>query len=250
MTPAFRSSVASRSGSPGSTRVRWARSATRARTRWVIRGPIEIVSRADRSRWRASGSPTIDLGGGHDVIFERARGLPIGLGMFSYRQLLRLPTNPHRLLRTLARAARRSSIARSAPRFGPAMLASTEFEAIRGLLIAPLQPHVRSALFRAAALIPGVRYLGTQRDMLGRPGVAIGLNWRHAIRSTLIFDPRTAALLGVNDRHGRDGTAYVSAGRVNSLQQIPNNLTPLTGPLPRQRASNRHHPAITRRTQP
>lgn len=216
----------------------WIGTGPRARTRWVIRYPLELASTRDRTRWRAAGSPPLDLGPGADTVFEKARGLPIGLGMFSYRQLRHLPTNPHRLLHVLAQAAHRSSTARSAPHFGPAMLALTEFDAIRGLLAAPLQPAARSALFRTAALIPGMRYLGTKHDTLGRPGVAIGLNWRQHIRSTLIFDPHNAALLGVNDDQAGDGVAYVAQGRVDSLQQTPANVAPLTGRLPPERVSN------------
>jgi hypothetical protein len=60
-----------------------------------------------------------------------------------------------------------------------------------------LPARVRSGLYRALALIPGVRYLGVRRDLVGRPGAEVVFeDLQHDIREELIFDPATSALLG------------------------------------------------------
>jgi hypothetical protein len=60
-------------------------------------------------------------------------------------------------------------------------------------------PALRAALFRIAAGLPGVEYLGEVRDRLGRPGVAVTLahgDEAHAHeQQVMIFDARTGALL-------------------------------------------------------
>ena len=57
------------------------------------------------------------------------------------------------------------------------------------------RPALRAALYRAAALIPGVRLLGTVRDHSGRRGLGVALT-HLGVTNELIFNPRTAALLG------------------------------------------------------
>jgi hypothetical protein len=56
-------------------------------------------------------------------------------------------------------------------------------------------PALRAALYRAAALIPGVRLLGGVRDHLGRLGLGVAYD-AHGERQELIFNPRTSALMG------------------------------------------------------
>lgn len=59
-------------------------------------------------------------------------------------------------------------------------------------------PALRQALYRAAALTPGIEYLGPTRDPEGRRGVAVGVtgSYRGApALYSLIFDPRTSRVL-------------------------------------------------------
>jgi hypothetical protein len=56
-------------------------------------------------------------------------------------------------------------------------------------------PALRAALYRVAALIPGVQLLGIVRDHSGRRGLGVAFT-THGFRNELIFNPRTAALLG------------------------------------------------------
>jgi hypothetical protein len=57
------------------------------------------------------------------------------------------------------------------------------------------RPALRAALYRAAALIPGVRLLGMVPDHVGRRGLGVALT-HHGITNELIFNSVTAALLG------------------------------------------------------
>lgn len=59
-------------------------------------------------------------------------------------------------------------------------------------------PALRQALYRAAALTPGIEYLGPAVDPEGRDGVAVGVTGTYRgvpARYSLIFDPRTARVL-------------------------------------------------------
>jgi hypothetical protein len=74
-----------------------------------------------------------------------------------------------------------------------------EFDAIANLLrFTDAPPAVRATLYQAAALIPGVQYLGAVRDHDGRPG--LGVEWKGDIDGPgtyeLIFDPQTGLMIG------------------------------------------------------
>ena len=84
------------------------------------------------------------------------------------------------------------------------------------------RPALRAALYRAAALIPGVQLLGTVRDHLGRPG--LGVAYR---KDELIFNPRTAALMAEQTIGEPGWTVYLASRVVNRLpSRSPLPLTP------------------------
>jgi hypothetical protein len=84
------------------------------------------------------------------------------------------------------------------------------------------RPALRAALYRATALIPGVRLLGTVRDHLGRTG--LGVAYRN---HELIFNPRTAALMAEQTIGGPGWTVYLASRVVNRLpRRSPLPLTP------------------------
>jgi hypothetical protein len=84
------------------------------------------------------------------------------------------------------------------------------------------RPALRAALYRATALIPGVRLLGTVRDHLGRSG--LGVAYRN---HELIFNPRTAALMAEQTIGGPGWTVYLASRVVNRLpRRSPLPLTP------------------------
>jgi hypothetical protein len=85
-------------------------------------------------------------------------------------------------------------------------------------------PAVRAALYRAAALIPGVHLLGTARDHLGRKGLGVAYD-SHGVRHELIFNPRTSALMGeqnLGPAAGSDSWAvYLESRVVDRLPHRP-----------------------------
>ncbi|MGH2914320.1 MAG: CU044_5270 family protein, partial [Solirubrobacteraceae bacterium] len=93
-------------------------------------------------------------------------------------------------------------------------------------------PALRAALYRAAALIPGVQLLGRVRDRLGRHGLGVAYDSR-AGRDELIFNPRTAALMA-EDEHtpGPSAVDYWAVYRQSRVvDQVPRRSPlPLTPP--------------------
>jgi hypothetical protein len=90
-------------------------------------------------------------------------------------------------------------------------------------------PALRAALYRAAALIPGVRLLGTVPDHLGRTGLGVAYD-APGVRHELIFNPRTSELMGEQDSGspGADWAVYLQTRVVDQLAQTP--PTPLSPP--------------------
>jgi hypothetical protein len=87
---------------------------------------------------------------------------------------------------------------------------------------------LRSALYQAAALIPGTEALGTIADHAGQQGQGIGLT-KNGVRSELIVDPSSGPLLGTEDV-ALDPSAASDAARsflggalwtLGSLRQFP-----------------------------
>jgi hypothetical protein len=84
-------------------------------------------------------------------------------------------------------------------------------------------------MYGALALIPGVKSIGLDRDLVGRQGDAIVFTDHfHGFRTELIFDPDTSALLGeretaiakgVGFRQGAlfENVAYIDEAVTNSL---------------------------------
>jgi hypothetical protein len=139
-----------------------------------------FVSASQRARWIAVGSPPLAGPRVSETTISGGPALdPQGL-----------PTEPA--------ALRRAIEARSIPGVeGPPGEAET-FSLIGELLRDDYLPAaVRSALYLAAAELPGVESLGEVRDPVGRRGVGIAfVDRRRAVRQVLILDPATAVLLG------------------------------------------------------
>jgi len=86
-------------------------------------------------------------------------------------------------------------------------------------------PAIRAALYRAAALIPGVRLLGAVRDHAGRVGLGVAFFDHRHRTGELIFSRHTAALLGEDDfaRSGKliTWTVYLQSKIVHTLPAAP-----------------------------
>ncbi|HEX3615678.1 MAG TPA: CU044_5270 family protein [Solirubrobacteraceae bacterium] len=87
-------------------------------------------------------------------------------------------------------------------------------------------PVIRAALYRAAALIPNVKLLGTQTDPTGQVGPAVGYPYANGqIHSELIFDQQTGRLLAEEyfDPSGAltEWSSYTDQKIVDSLPNYP-----------------------------
>jgi hypothetical protein len=105
---------------------------------------------------------------------------------FTAAQLQRLPTDPVRLLAAIrARARTGTGLSRD-----PWELGFT-------LLVAPVPPDVRAALYRALAALPGVQRVGAER-VGGHAGIALARRVRMpgaTVERVIVVDPTTGALL-------------------------------------------------------
>ena len=122
----------------------------------------------------------------------------------TYRFLQSLLTDPHALLSLIERQMS-----------GQQPPPEEAFITIGDLLreaIAP--PRVSAALYRAAALIPGVTVVADATDAIGRHGVAVAMT-HQGVRSEWIFSRQTLQYLGERDINVANGT---SAG-VTAVQQ-------------------------------
>jgi hypothetical protein len=118
----------------------------------------------------------------------------------TYRLLQSLPTDPHALLRLIYREMQ-----------GQQPRPEEAFTTIGDLLreaIAP--PQVSAALYRAAALIPGVTVVPDATDAIGRHGVAVAMT-SHGTRMEWVFSKQTFQYLGEHDINIADGSTYGEA---------------------------------------
>ena len=138
----------------------------------------------------------------------------------TYRLLQSLPTNAPALLALIYRAERGHGP-------GPDQEAFVTIGDLLRNTIAP--PRVAAALYRAAALIPGVTLVPHATDAIGRPGVAvarIGPGIDGGIREELIFSRSTLQLIGERTVIARTGattsaTAIITRAFVDHRGQIP-----------------------------
>src|SRR5258706_388517 len=89
--------------------------------------------------------------------------------------------------------------------------------------IAP--PQVSAALYRAAALIPGVTVVADATDAVGRHGVAVAMT-SQGMRSEWIFSRQTLQYLGERDINIANGAttgeaAVLQRAFVNHIGQVP-----------------------------
>ena len=230
------------------------------RTRNVPIGARRFATLADHARYLAWGGPLPRSPTGADSTVQGNDGFPPGLALFRYRELVRLPTEPRalyeRIHRTLALAQARSqrelqqAVEDAKAQPGRTIWTvgvrdpqgAAELDAIKGLLESPVPAGVRAALYRAAALIPGVRYDGHVRDALGRAGVGVSAG-RPGSEFQLIFDPATGALLGQHSPVVGD-SATLAAGVVGSITTLPAGLAPIAGPRGLAPVTVRVSPAV------
>jgi len=171
-----------------------------------------FLSDPDRVAWIADGRPKIATGTSASALGPD----PL------YSIIPNLPTNP------VALGERISSRSIESGPPGPA----EDFVQVGDLLReTDAPPAVRAALFDYAATIPGVVALGVVNDHSGRSGIGLGFV-NDGLRTDLIFDPTTSALLGEDETIEAesslsypvgtvfDWTVYLGSSVVDSMPSI------------------------------
>jgi hypothetical protein len=111
----------------------------------------------------------------------------------TYQLLQSLPTDPRRLLNLIYSFNQKNGEGQALGSDGEAFV--TIGDLIRETIV---PPSTAAALYRAAALIPGVTLIGHVTDVEGRPGIAIA--WTSSQdRYEWIFDPATLQYVGERD---------------------------------------------------
>ncbi len=140
---------------------------------------MHFASSAARRAWERDGRPSFSTSP------QRIGTLGAGRYLFgdielSRAQLLSFTTNPRELYRRLYAAG------------GSAHEVFVEIgDQLRNR---PTPAPQRAALYRALALVPGIKLVGATTDSIGRHGEAVAFT-DHGVEDELIFDPKTATML-------------------------------------------------------
>jgi hypothetical protein len=137
---------------------------------------------------------------------------PGNLDNATYRLLQSLPTDPRTLLSQIYAFDQRNGEGQALGSDGEAFV--TIGDLIRETIV---PPSTAAALYRAAALIPGVTLIGHVTTVGGQPGIAIAWTSSQA-RYEWIFDPSTLQYLGERD-YDMSGGQPVVTGNAAVLQR-------------------------------
>ena len=211
------------------------------RTRVVA---LHFASPADAAYWRAHGGPHLQVGATQSMSIPAVGKyyIDIGRGELTRAQVLALPSNPRALYGRLVPSSSRitqllrhaspqdlAQIAKLKSEYGSLnnYLAWAAFNAITSSFEqSPMPPAVRSAMYGALALIPGVKSIGLDRDLVGRRGDAIVFTDHfRGIRTELIFDPDTSALLGERQTAIAKGVGFREGSLIENLAYIDEAVT-------------------------
>ncbi|MCO6007197.1 CU044_5270 family protein [Actinoallomurus purpureus] len=172
-------------------------------------GPVEMIALHPRQVWMP-----LDLLKKTGLARESGQDTTLhsAIDSLGYKQLATLPTDPATLLNRL--------YVRQGDR-DPAR-AFDQIQTLMNEQIVP--PATRAALYRATALIPGVRVVNASEDALGRKGIAVSFD-AHGERTEWVFDKTSFAYLGDRDylinnsSQGRAGT-LMSASAVQTQKLV------------------------------
>jgi hypothetical protein len=198
--------------------------------RLVVEEQPKFVGPVDRANWEAAGMPNFLPADGGARTTESS--LPAGTfdDGFPDKELSALPTEPSALSEALRQRA--ENIHSDVP------TPAGTLELIGEILRNPAaSPELRAALYEAAALVPGIEYLGEKVDVTGRTGVAVGLVSAYSGQRTLyslIYDPsssealameatalESAAFADTEAPFVTSATIYLASGSANSLSSTP-----------------------------
>jgi hypothetical protein len=192
----------------------------RSRTITGIGFATTFPTKGDEAKWKAAGSPAL--------LDPRKRSVNdydipirylIGSEQVTMETLRKLPTSASRLDAELKKRWR-ADRANTTDMDGFTMFV---WGTAQDLLAGPITPGTKAALYRVLADRPGIRYVGTVKDRLGRPGTALAMPSSDG-ESRLIVDQRTGELLAYESwakgaRYPRLSEAYQSMGWVSGLSK-------------------------------
>ena len=159
---------------------------------WCAGGLLIEHGQRTSLKFPSSGVSVSDGNGAPSTPVKEKCPDPGSLSDPTYRLLQSLPADPRVLLHRI-RLLKTGGLSPDAEAFG------TIGDLIRESV---MPPRVSAALYRAAALIPGVTVISAATDAIGRPGVAVSLTVRSE-QQEWIFDRHTYQLLGERDfQHG------------------------------------------------
>lgn len=139
-----------------------------------------FVSSQDRDAWLKAGRPPLLPHRGRRKVRFAAGEL--------FSDLAALPEDPARLAVVVSSGGVKTSEGASS---------GAPLTTIADLLgEVPTSVELRSTLFQATAQLSGIVWLGTVGDPIGREGVGVAMV-RSGVRTELIFDPQSSALLAV-----------------------------------------------------
>jgi hypothetical protein len=136
---------------------------------------VTFPTAAARALWQKLGRPPLGGIAPPTGIAAEPIVVPLDPHTLTLDQVLALPTIPRALYGRLFAGG----------------TAHNAVEDVRQLDVYPIGPRLRAALYRALALVPGIRDAGRVRTLTGQVGEAIGAGGEE-----LIIDPRTGTMLG------------------------------------------------------
>jgi hypothetical protein len=166
----------------------------------VASEPI-FLGEQDRQKWEAAGRPSLGV---------QNASRDFGPGGLYYVDLDSLPTDPEALAAVIRRQAEDTDVP-----------THVEMFVVVGDLLRETvaHPKLRAALYRVAADLPGIEYVGETTDRAGRVGIGVAMTSDYSgskQRHMLIFDPTTSDLLGEE---------YLLLERVDSVDVEPPAVT-------------------------
>ncbi|MER5311530.1 CU044_5270 family protein [Streptomyces sp. NPDC002773] len=171
--------------------------------------------------------PTLQRKAGKNKLLPKEG--PANLNSPTYNFLAALPTDPHALLKQIREDAEKNHGAGSDSTTGPDQEA---FVTIGDLLrngVTP--PATTAALYRAAALIPGVDIAPDAVDAAGRRGVAVA-RVHDGERKEWIFDASTNRLLGERTVLLKDNAWGKAGAVVTSVALVSSGIATEAGQTP------------------
>ncbi len=209
------------------TQETWSGRDRRDRTITGIDRKITFPNAAEEARWKALGSPELESWSAkrhvNDYDFSDIKLTKPQQNM-TVSALTTLPSDPKALEKAL-RGWYKDENQVSVEHDGVPMsgdFAQYVFGTAQDLLAGPITPATKSALFRLLAKQPGITYLGTGTDRLGRKGAVIAQKGEAEIR--LIIDPKTGRLLEQDSGDRKSPSlvmTYQTMGWVNRLSDRP-----------------------------